>query len=381
MLPQILNLMWHDFLPFIFLISALYIIAGGLVLRFNVRATPAVNTCLIAGLSLLANIFGTTGASMLGIHPLLLVNKKRRHVAHTVVFFIFLVGNVGGCLSPVGDPPLFIGFLKGVSFFWPLKNLWAPILFLEISLLCIYWMIDSWFFRHEPSRAQVSPARPKIVIEGKWQLLLAVGVSMVLILPSLLAFDTILGEHGTRLLSLCTLLFLMWVSFQLAPFSLRQTSHQWSFEPLKEVAILFLGIFITARPVIELLAQGRSGPFGFLMKNISYGGNPDPVSYFWVTGLLSSLLDNAPTYLIFFTTAGGQASLLMNHLPQVLSAISLGAVVMGALTYIGNAPNFLVKSIVERDYHIHMPNFLSYTFWSCLVLLPLFALVTYFFFN
>lgn len=365
-----------DFIPFFLLISALYVVTGGLTIHIGLSGTPVVNTLFLLFFSLMASCVGTTGAAMLGIRPFIEMNHRRTYRTHSILFFIFLVCNVGGCLSAVGDPPLFLGFLKGVPFFWPTKTLFPSFLITAGALLTLYFFLDFFLWTKEKkSLLRAPPPEKHFVMKGKAQIPLIGAILLSLAGTARLDLGIIslggLDFYLENTLRNSILLILIGISFYLKPLSLR-AKENWHLGPLKEIGILFIGIFITAEPVLQLLQKGTTGPLGsFLSFCLGDPLHPQPLPYFWLTGLLSSFLDNAPTYLIFFTMAGGDPYILTTSLQPILIAISSGAVFMGALTYIGNAPNLLVKAIVEEEYHIPMPSFFSYIFWSTLCLVPI----------
>ncbi|MSU41712.1 MAG: sodium:proton antiporter [Pedosphaera sp.] len=374
-----------EYLPFLILIGALFVIAGGVYLRGDLRGNPATNTLLLAIGTGIASIAGTTGAAMLLVRTVIRANAARPHNAHVLIFFIFLVANIGGALSPLGDPPLFLGFLKGVSFFWPTTHLLLPMLMTAGLVLGIFWAVDSHFYRKEPHR-EIHPAAASqsLAIEGGINLLLLVGVVAVVLMSGLWKPGTHWMVLGTQvelqgLARDLLLIGLAALSLKLTPASCRE-ANAFSWGPILEVAKLFAGIFVTIIPVIAMLRAGEHGAFAGVTKMVTGpDGHPNNAAYFWLTGVLSSFLDNAPTYLVFFNTAGGDAQKLMEVFPRTLMAISLGAVFMGANTYIGNAPNFMVKSIAEER-GVRMPSFLGYMAWSFAVLIPIFLLVTWVFF-
>lgn len=377
-----------EFFPFIILITSLFVVAGGICVRGNLHGTPALNTGLLAIGTVLASFMGTTGAAMLLIRPLIRANDNRKHAAHIVVFFIFLVANAGGALTPLGDPPLFLGFLKGVDFFWTARHLFAPTIFLCVTLLIIFYVLDSHYYhkREEVSPPEKDPTPDSAIrFDGKINFaLLAVVVVLVLMSgfwkPGIaFAFfgNTVELQHLLRDVSLVAVIGL---SLWLTPQSAR-SGNEFSWGPIQEVGKLFAGIFITIIPVIAMLRAGESGAFSAVVRAVTDGnGQPLNQMYFWATGLLSSFLDNAPTYLVFFNTAGGDPATLMTTMAETLAAISCGAVFMGANSYIGNAPNMMVKAIAEER-GIKMPSFFAYVGWSCLILVPLFILMTFIFFT
>ncbi len=374
-----------EYIPFIVLLTALYTVAGGIYIRGNLHGSPALNCGLLMIGVVLASFMGTTGASMLMIRPLIRANDNRVHKAHLVVFFIFLVSNVGGSLTPLGDPPLFLGFLKGVDFFWTVRYIFPETLFMVISLLVIFYLIDSHYFKKEGvMRVDPTPDTGRVGFDGAinfW--LLGAVASLVLmsgVWKSPIAFDvagTVVGLPGiVRDVGLVVITF---VSLGITAKSVHD-SNQFSWAPMQEVAKLFVGIFLTIIPVIAMLKAGANGPFGAIVAAITRpDGTPNPAMYFWATGLLSSFLDNAPTYLVFFNTAGGDPKALMTTLAPTLAAISAGAVFMGANSYIGNAPNLMVKAVAE-DRGVKMPSFFGYIAWAVCVLIPLFVIMTFIWF-
>lgn len=379
----------EEYIPFILLLLALYTISGGIFVSGDLHGSPKLNTILLAVGTALSSIMGTTGAAMLMIRPLLKANHKRHYRVHIVIFFIFLVANIGGGLTPLGDPPLFLGFLKGVDFMWTVKHMLMPVLISSAVLLAVFYIIDSRHFNREQSEhlAPVpSDKEEKIKIYGKWNFLLLAGVVGAVLLsglwkPNHPGFE-ILGSHYAlqNLMRDGILLALTAVSWIITPKQVR-AGNEFNFEPIAEVGKLFLGIFITISPVLAILKAGETGALASVVSLVhDAAGNPINVMYFWMSGILSAFLDNAPTYLVFFNMAGGDAQALMTgHLFHSLLAVSMGSVFMGALTYIGNAPNFMVKAIAEQR-GVPMPSFFGYMAWSVIVLVPLFALHTMIFF-
>lgn len=377
-----------EYLPFIILITALFVVAGGICVRGKLHGTPALNTGLLAIGVLLASVMGTTGASMLMIRPLIRANGNRKHSVHIVVFFIFLVANAGGSLTPLGDPPLFLGFLKGIDFFWTIKNIFPQTLFLCSSLLAIFFLLDRYHYRqHEEEYTPARDPTPDspIWFQGKINFIL-LGLIVVAVLISgiwkpgigfsVLGVEIALQNLVRDALLAGIILFSLWVTPQEA-----HEGNDFSWAPITEVGLLFAGIFLTIIPVIAILRAGEFGSFSAIVRGVTdVRGEPVNAMYFWASGLLSAFLDNAPTYLVFFNTAGGDPDLLMGPMAATLAAISCGSVFMGAISYIGNAPNMMVKSIAEQR-GIRMPSFFGYMKWSCGVLIPLFILMTFIFFR
>jgi Na+/H+ antiporter NhaD/arsenite permease-like protein len=377
-----------EYLPFIVLLTALYTVAGGICLRGNLHGTPRVNTAILALGTVLASVMGTTGAAMLLIRPLLRANDNRRHVVHVVVFFIFLVANVGGSLSPLGDPPLFLGFLEGVGFFWTTLHLALPMLFVSGVLLIGFYALDSYYFRRygEERSHFLDPTQesaPREIV-GKINFLFLAMVIALVLMSGLWRSQVSFDVFGTRValqnaLRDAALIGVTLLSLAMTPRAAR-AGNDFNWAPIEEVAKLFAGIFVTIAPVIMMLRAGEAGAFAGVIHLVNEpSGQPRDIMYFWATGLLSSFLDNAPTYLVFFNLAGGDAQALMTTGATTLAAISAGAVFMGANTYIGNAPNFMVKAIAQSR-GVRMPSFFAYLGWSGAVLLPLFALTGWLFF-
>jgi Na+/H+ antiporter NhaD/arsenite permease-like protein len=373
-----------EYVPFIVLLLALFTVAGGILVKGNIHGAPGINTLLIAIGAGLASIIGTTGASMVMIRPVLRANDDRRHNAHVVVFFIFLVSNIGGSLTPLGDPPLFLGFLRGVDFFWTTTHLFPETLFATVVLLVLFFGIDSWLYRKE-GRVKPDPTPDsRVRIAGGINFaLIAVIVAAILMSARLdILRVTVAGvevEAGNLLRDIVMVAVTL-ASLWLTPEADR-TGNGFSWGPMIEVAKLFAGIFITIIPVLAMLRAGAGGAFAPLVALVSNpDGSANNAAYFWLAGGLSSFLDNAPTYLVFFELAGGNARVLMETGALTLAAISAGAVFMGANSYIGNAPNFMVYAIARQG-GVAMPGFFGYLVWSGCILIPLFLLITALFFT
>jgi len=382
----LLHTLLLEYLPFIILLVALFTVAGGLYVRGNLHGSPGTNTRLLAIGTLLASVTGTTGTAMLLIRPLLRANDNRRHKTHVVVFFIFLVANIGGSLTPLGDPPLFLGFLKGVSFGWTAMHLLAPMALASVLLLTLFYLIDRHYYHQEEDLPPLPDPTPdsRVTLEGKVNLaLLGVIVGAVLMSgawhPGISWQVAGLEVQLQDVLRDGLLLAVTLLSLSLTPGRCR-TANAFNWGPMQEVAKLFAAIFVTMIPVLAMLKAGGAGPFAPLVALVKQpDGSANPLAYFWLTGVLSSFLDNAPTYLVFFNLAGGDAQQLMSSGAVTLAAISAGAVFMGANSYIGNAPNFMVKAIAEER-GVTMPSFFGYLAWSGAILLPTFVLIGWLFF-
>jgi Na+/H+ antiporter NhaD/arsenite permease-like protein len=384
-LAAFVHSMLAEYLSFILLLFALYTVAGGILVTGNVHGTPGTNTAMLALGTGMASFVGTTGAAMILIRALLRANDERPRNAHVVVFFIFLVGNIGGSLSPLGDPPLFVGFLRGVDFFWTTTHIFGETLFVAGLLLVVFYALDSWFaHRERPYRQVADPTPPKpFRVSGFVNLVLICGIIGAILLSANwrpgIAFEVygteVALQNLVRDVALVGIAFLsLWLTHDE-----HRAANGFTWGPIKEVAKLFAAIFVTIIPVLAMLHAAEDGVFAPLIVMITGpDGSPSAVAYFWLTGLLSAFLDNAPTYIVFFELAGGDAATLMGPLGSILAAISMGAVYMGAMTYIGNAPNFMVYAIaVERG--VAMPSFFGYMLWSFALLVPIFVVLSFVF--
>ena len=332
-----------EYIPFIILLFALFTIAGGILIMGNLDGTPATNTILLAIGTLMASFVGTTGASIIMIRPVLRANDDRRFNVHVVIFFIFLVSNIGGSLTPLGDPPLFLGFLRGVDFFWTTTHLLPETALAVAILLALFYALDTYFFRKEENYPPLRDPTPDRAIKlyGKVNFVLLGGVIAAILMSASWKPGVVFDIHGVK------------VELQ---------------NVVRDVVLLGL-------------QAGANGAFSGLVALVSNpGGSNNTVAYFWLTGILSSFLDNAPTYLVFFELAGGDPRTLMTTGALTLAAISAGAVFMGANSYIGNAPNFMVYAIA-KDRKVKMPSFFGYMLWSGAILIPLFLLQTVVFFR
>jgi Na+/H+ antiporter NhaD/arsenite permease-like protein len=386
----ILHIYLNDYVHFIILLWGLFTVAGGIVIRGSFAGTPASNTALLLVGTAMASWIGTTGAAMVMIRPLLRANARRKSQVHVVVFFTFLVANIGGSLTPLGDPPLFLGFLHGVPFFWTTSAMLLPMLVLVGMLLALFYAIDTILVKRENGAVPDvdDDDHQPIAIIGAHNLLFLGGILASVLISGVWRPGDVLvgGVHvGIQNIARDALILLM------GALSLITTSHAlrrengFSWGPIKEVASLFAAIFMTIVPALEILKAGESGALGWLIRSVQ-----EPWHYYWVTGILSSFLDNAPTYLTFFNTElahlypGVQEPQAVERLiaehEKYLLAVSAGAVFMGAITYIGNAPNFMLKLIAEEE-GIAMPSFFGYILrWSLPILIPCFVVITFVFF-
>ncbi|MBC8401965.1 MAG: sodium:proton antiporter [Candidatus Marinimicrobia bacterium] len=384
---ELLHVSLLEYIPFIILLLALFTISGGVRVTGSLQGSPIVNTGIILLGTILASWMGTTGAAMMLIRPLIRANKWRKNNVHVIVFFIFLVANIGGSLTPLGDPPLFLGFLKGVDFFWTTTNMLMPMLTAVAILLVIFFGLDSYFYWQEqiPTEISNSVNKVKFGLEGKVNLVLLLGVIGAVLLSGFwhpgISYNVYHVEVELQNLVRDVLLLSLTVaSWKITSLDVRK-ANEYSWFPIMEVAKLFAGIFVTIIPAIAILKAGTDGALSLVIKSVSDShGNPVNYMYFWATGVLSSFLDNAPTYLVFFNTAGGDPVSLMTTGQQTLLAISAGAVFMGANTYIGNAPNFMVKSISEEA-GINMPSFFGFMLkYSIPILIPIFIIISLIYF-
>jgi Na+/H+ antiporter NhaD/arsenite permease-like protein len=384
---EILHIYIIDYIPFIILLWSLFTVSGGIYVKGTLKGTPAVNAVILLVGTILASIIGTTGASMLLIRPILRSNAWRAYKVHTIIFFIFLVGNIGGALTPLGDPPLFLGFLHGVPFFWTMHIL-PEMAFASVVLLIVYFILDSFYYKKENKTAAPDSDPEPLRIEGCHNLVFLAGVIGAVLFSGTVKLGevNILGIHQTieNLIKDVTLILMGILSLVFTKAEVRK-GNEFGWAPILEVAYLFAGIFMTIIPALAILRAGEHGALAVLIKSMD-----TPVHYFWFTGLLSSFLDNAPTYLTFFNSTLGKfypglpeaeavSKLIVEKIPY-LAAISVGAVFMGANTYIGNAPNFMIKSIAEEA-GVAMPSFFGYMFkYSIPILVVLFILITFIFY-
>lgn len=389
---EIAHIYLVDYIPFIILLWGLYTASGGILIRGTLTGTPVMNLILLIIGTILASWIGTTGASMLLIRPVIRANKLRKNKMHIIIFFIFLVSNVGGSLTPLGDPPLFLGFLHGVPFFWTL-NIFPHMALVAGMLLCIFFILDNVMYRREGSPKGDDRVREPLRLEGLYNFLFLGGIMGAVLLSGLwhAGHVNVLGVHmSISAIVRDVLIVMMGLISLLSTRAKTRKDNEFNWFPIKEVAILFAGIFMTIVPALAMLRAGEHGPLAGLVRAVQ-----DPAHFFWITGSLSSFLDNAPTYLTFFNLSLGRLGLTEVQASQVLrglvengagqqfvatlKAISAGAVFFGANTYIGNAPNFMVRSIAEEN-KIKMPSFFGYMIWSVGILVPLFLVVTWAFF-
>jgi Na+/H+ antiporter NhaD/arsenite permease-like protein len=375
----------HEYISFIILLASLYVISGGIYVRGSLNGTPLANTGLLAIGAVLASIIGTTGASVLLIRPLLRANKSREAKAHIVVFFIFVVSNCGGLLTPLGDPPLFLGFLKGVPFLWTLERLWPQWLLVNLALLVIFNVYDQLVLDREErqrpgSQLEEVMHHEPVRIDGLLNFVYLAGIVAAIFCSG--QYD---WPHGAQEMVMLILTVLAYMTTSAA----NRNANKFTFGPIIEVAVLFIGIFITMAPALQILNAWGQG----LRHDLGHFFMDDPWEYFWGSGILSSFLDNAPTYLTFAATAAGKEGVALGsddvlkqflnkgaEAAALLAAISCGSVFMGANTYIGNGPNFMVKAIAEEN-GVKMPSFFAYMAYSGLILIPIFIVVTIIFFR
>lgn len=380
---QLLEVVFGDYITFIVLLFGLFCVAGNIELKGDIKATPKTNVIMLLIGALLASWIGTTGASMLMIRPIIRANSWRRRRVQVMVFFIFLVSNIGGCLTPVGDPPLLMGFMRGVPFFWSTVKLFPVLLLNVVLLLLLFYILDRRALKKDLSEGLVSPEKKEkepLRLVGKHNIIFMIMIVAAVILSSQIPSDIGIPIYKDVMFPLSSIvetaiiLLAALLSFKTTKKELREENH-FTWGAISEVAVLFIGIFITMIPAL-LILKARGAELGLTR----------PWQMFWATGALSSFLDNTPTYLVFFTTAGtlkAVGSVVSTTVGDIstkmLMAISTGAVFMGANTYIGNAPNFMVKAIAEEN-DIKMPSFFGYILWSLSCLIPVFIIDTLVFF-
>jgi Na+/H+ antiporter NhaD/arsenite permease-like protein len=376
-----------EYFSFIILLFGLFTISGGLLVAGNIHGTPLVNVGLLLIGALLASVVGTTGASMIMIRPVIRANDNRPFNAHVVVFFIFVVSNIGGSLTPLGDPPLFVGFLRGVEFFWTTTHLLTKTLLTAAIVFGVFFALDFFLHRRERGLPKIKDPTPdtRVRVHGLQNLALLAGVIAMVLLSGVWRPGVAFTLNGVAVEWQNLIRDVAILGFALVSLAITRKEHRrangFTWGPILEVAKLFAGIFICIVPVIAILRAGPEGELAPLVGLVTSGsGEPNDLAYFWMTGLLSSVLDNAPTYLVFFELAGGDPEHLMTAYASTLAAISAGAVFMGANTYIGNAPNFMVYAIA-RERGVKMPSFFGYMAWSGAVLIPTFLIVGLVFFG
>jgi Na+/H+ antiporter NhaD/arsenite permease-like protein len=382
------HVMLAEYVSFIIVLFALFTVAGGIVVEGNIKGRPITNTALLTIGAVLASVIGTTGASMVMIHPLLRANDSRVHNVHVFVFFIFLVSNIGGALTPLGDPPLFVGFLRGVDFFWTTTHLFTEMVFVMGLLLVIFYLMDVYFYKKDMAHhGLIHDPTPLsgVALRG------LVNVPLIGIIIGAILLSAIWKPHisfdifGTsvalqNIVRDVVLVVAALISLKVTQQEFRE-ANDFNWEPIKEVAKLFFGIFVCMIPVLAILNAGKNGAAAPLIALVTNAdGTANNAAYFWMTGILSSFLDNVPTYVVFFEMAGGNAKQLMTTDALTLAAISSGAVFMGANSYIGNAPNFMVYAIAKKR-GVKMPSFFGYLLWSGAILIPVFWLTTLLFFQ
>lgn len=389
---EIVHIIVVDYIPFIIVLWGLYTIGGGFVLRRQPVGTPLMNTGLLLIGTLMASWVGTTGAAMFLIRPLMRANAWRRSQQHIIIFFIFLVANIGGSLTPLGDPPLLLGFIHGVPFFWTL-GLFPQMAFVVVLVLLVFFLLDSYLMKRDGLTPPPHDGGDPIKLEGAHNFFFLGGVLLLVLMSGTVSLPSvsILGVlvPWQDIIRNLGIIVMLWLSLRTTRPELRK-ANDFTWDPILEVAYLFAGIFITIIPALVILRAGSKGVMGAFIDAVEA-----PWQYFWATGVLSSFLDNAPTYLTFFNTALGKLHLTeaqagdflagaafegdlllrLQSFEVMLTAISIGAVFMGAMTYIGNAPNFMVRSIAEEN-GIKMPSFFGFMAWSVTILIPIFFLVT-----
>lgn len=368
-----------QYIPFVLLVASLFITTGGIFIDFHrLKKGPITNTCFLLGGSLVAGWIGTTGASALLIRPFLRLNEGRKSRVHLVMFFIFLVSNIGGAASPIGDPPLFMGYLQGVNFFWFIKHMFWHILLVTLSICAIFFAIDKYLWHKNDSKLERKrpPTNQSITVVGKRNIILLAGILCSLVFCDFHGEFTVYGTEikYSALTRDILLVIISVLSILLSPLRARKM-NEFSYAPIIEVAETFIAIFVTVEPVLDMLALGAHGPMHGVFSALSPNGMLDSLRCFWGVGMLSAFLDNAPTFLIFFFLAGGNAVTLMTTNAAYLITISLGTVFMGAMTYIGNAPNLMMKSIAVES-GIKMPSFFVYMLLTMAVLLPIFFILS-----
>jgi Na+/H+ antiporter NhaD/arsenite permease-like protein len=378
--------MFEQYFPFIFLLLSLFTITGGINLKGDLMGNPRLNTFILLVGALLASWLGTTGAAILLIRPLISANSWRIHRVHTIIFFIFIVANIAGSLTPIGNPPLLMGFISKVPFFWPLSRLITPTVISCLILLFVYFVIDSYLFMKEIERPKPI-SKKSLSLTGGWNFLLLIGVIGAVLISSqdlgtAFTFMKVPMPKG-ELIEILAMITITLISIKITRKETRE-ANLFTWHPIIEVGKIFAAIFICMAPLIAMLRAGTDGPLKFVIDSLSINGQPVNYMYYWLSGGLSAFLDSAPAYLVFFHTAAAPAASLgmathtymTDVMPTTLIAITMGASFMGAITYIGNAPNMMIQAIAEDD-GIKMPSFFGYMVWSVCILVPLFILMQF----
>jgi Na+/H+ antiporter NhaD/arsenite permease-like protein len=363
----------YQYIPFALLLGTLYVITGGIRITGAPRGTPAVNTALLALGTVLAGVIGSPGATLLLVRPLISANRHRARSAHVFVFLILLVANIGGALTPIGNPPLLLGYLKGVPFLWPMAHLAFPTATLAAGLLATFYALD--YYLQGRARQELLPEIEKLGFEGGVNLALLVLALAAVLLRTVWTSPPGLVDLVSDLLLLAAAIGSLTLT---RPATRKANGFAWG--PIIEVAVLFAAIFVTLIPVIAMMTAGAQGPAAPLFARVFGAGSPDNVLIFRVSGLMSAFLDNAPTYLVFFGLAGNDAARLAGPMATTLAAISAGACYFGGLTYLGNAPNLMVRAMLEKE-GIRMPGFFGYLGWAAVCLVPWLLLVEALFFH
>lgn len=373
----------REYIPFVLLLATLYIIAGGLRISGAPRGTPAVNTAMLGIGTLLAGIIGTPGASLLMLRPMIRANRHRQRTTHIYVFYILLVANVGGALSPIGNAPLFLGYLKGVPFFWPTVHIALPTLTIAAGLLASFYAIEHYLrrgIRDEHTLAEIE----KLGLEGGINILLLAAAIVAMMLRVFFPVPLTVTIFGVPWRMMDAVSDLMLLAIGLASFLLTAPSvrraNDFAWAPLVEVTVLFAAMFVTLIPPTAMMAAGEAGPMKPIFEQAFANGVPDNALFYRGAGILSAILDNAPTYLVFFGLAGNDAARLVGPLATTLAAISAGACYFGGLTYLGNAPNLMVRAVVE-SHGVRMPGFFGYMVWAAVCLVPWLLLVEALYFD
>jgi len=387
-LHALVVVLFEQYFPFIFLLLSLFTITGGINLKGDLVGNPRLNTFILLIGAILASWLGTTGAAILLIRPLISANNWRIHRVHTIIFFIFIVANIAGSLTPIGNPPLLMGFISKVPFFWPISRLITPTIFSCLILLVVYYMIDSYLYTKEIERPKPKTNK-SLSLTGGWNFLLLIGVIGAVLISSqdlgtAFTFMEVPMPTG-ELIEILAMIAITLISIKITRKETRK-ANLFTWHPIIEVGKIFAAIFICMAPLIAMLRAGADGPLKFVIDSLSSNGQPVNYMYYWLSGTLSAFLDSAPAYLVFFHTAAAPAAALgmaphtfmTDVMPTTLIAITMGASFMGAITYIGNAPNMMIQAIAEDD-GIKMPSFFGYMVWSICILVPLFILMQFLF--
>ncbi len=367
-----LQCMIHDYIPFLAMVGSLYIVSSNINIVLPFNGTPLSNTMILSFGTLAGSVMGTMGASSVLIRPIIEMNKNRKYKSHIFIFFIFLVSNIGGCFSTLGDPPIFLGYVNGIPFLWATEHLFAPTIFVSLVLLVLFYIYESFVYRRE---AAASEAPKAFVINGWLNVIFAILIPTILLFIEWWGIDVSFKFKYIEIFLKDTVRDICLVLIGLISYLFSSNKREDYLHPIGEVAKVFFGVIVTIYPLMIMLEQGKDGPLGYIIRLLDNDIISKNEAYFWLSGIFSVFLDNAPTYLVLFSSVGVPPEILSGAMSKTLVAISTSSVYFGALSYIGNSPNYMVKSVLTQ-HNVKMPGFFTYMLIACGILLPIFAIVS-----